>query len=1071
MEMTNNQFKIFFVKSLLLAAVVSPAGGYSQTVFTNNNSVTNKLLSVETFLNNGKFHIDTENETEYNFFGLKKFVNAGLFRFNQNIVIENSQTIEEGELTSKVIPLEVFDNQVGGVVVANKTEEEFGYFAISANEISNQGDLVATNSNSILLKGLNVDLSRGVINVKSGKDFEAGLDNKGEPKNIGFLGSYYNKRFATTDGRNWFVPDWGVLDVYWGVGQTGIAHPTRSMENFCQRYPRPYPGIGAAGDDLSVSIITGGFNALELLAPQNLIYNYYDLYEEPMRPVKPPIDGFGDYINWRVAGTSGFTRRIDRQGKKFKPYIDYFRTGTTAAQTLYAQGVFVLNRNEAVTITPKFLGNDGVGYGRGAFDSAVVEVKTSVTNRIEETTETSTIYLISELGSIRPAGTIINNARATVDALTQMPESLIVTRNANMEFDEAHPPSDSIIDYPFNGQFGVGYNAQFNVNWTTYGFRYTNVLSRLNVATETTIEIDGNVDSLGQKISQTQPGSVIIEAKNLNLEAAKIRAEGNLKIKAENLISSKNAILDCQNLSLDIGSSGRLLVIEDLVPDEVYRFGGSMELYEGTWETTWKECDLVFDDNGNIELDENGFPKYEEKTWPFHYKMLVIDSNSSTTNKVYVQSLKLSGDDIIIKDKIHLQGELVLNSSSVTFDNDFLVVPPPSDVFKWDESVASGVISITNNAVLSLPGDVQMGTPENRYENYTNTGTNRTHNLTIASKYFNNSGGLHVDGSFSLDSNFSSMSDSVLNVAENFTADGEYLKLRNTTNNIGGILTLDIDNVMIDGGLQSTNLFKIGKGLVSHSESTEGKLMHSEFYLSARSYKSFPLSWNSSEDKGPVAEGFADNRAIGLLSLTNAYLGVFSINSPTKDKKALYVDKLVLEGVTEKSLLTNKLEQLSIGDEMTVYFAASNLPEEKLDGMRDGKLKWIKEFSGRYSSMPLHMPALKRSVFVNRAYRRSRIFDTDNDGVANGFDSTPFGDGRPRLKVQGDVIQWLAVPDATYQLEYTRKLGKDANWQKLAIIKNKNLFSYLSYKISKFIISPENGVGNTYVRVVDLNRQ
>ena len=83
----------------------------------------------------------------------------------------------------------------------------------------------------------------------------------------------------------------------------------------------------------------------------------------------------------------------------------------------------------------------------------------------------------------------------------------------------------------------------------------------------------------------------------------------------------------------------------------------------------------------------------------------------------------------------------------------------------------------------------------------------------------------------------------------------------------------------------------------------------------------------------------------------------------------------------------------------------------------------------------------------------------------------PRGDGRPRLKVQGDVIQWLAVPDATYQLEYTRKLGKDANWQKLAIIKNKNLFSYLSYKISKFIISPENGVGNTYVRVVDLNRQ
>ena len=1071
--MNNCQLRILLIKSLTLVAFLLTESVYSQSSYTNNNSVTNQLLSAENFINNGNFHIDIEGEADYNFFNLKKFVNAGLFRFNQNLVLENSETNEDGDSTD-TIPLELFNNQVGGVVDVNRTEREFGYFAISADQISNQGTLVATNSNSILLKGKDVDLSRGIVNVKSGADYEAGLDNTGQPKNLGFLGSYYNKRNYIVPA---WMPDWGVLDVYWGVGQTGISHPVRNFENFCQSYPlftpEPYPGIGAGGDDLSVSIITGGFRAIELLGPKNLIYNNYDLYEEPMRPVKPPIDGFGAYIEWNIAGISGFTRRTDRQGQKFRPYIDYFRTGSGDSQTLYAQGVFVMNRNNAVTITPKFADNDGGAMtgGRPAFDTAVVELKTSVTNRIEETMDTSTIYVMSELGSVRGAGTEMQNVQPTVDGGTASPNTIVVTRNANMEFKEAHSPTDSIIDYPFYGKFGVGYTPQYNVNWTTYGFRYTNVLSRLNVTTETSIDIEGNVDSSGQKISQTEPGSVVIDAGNLNLEAAKIRAEGMLKIKAENLISSKNAILDCQNLSLDIGSKGRLLLIEDLVPDEVYRFGGSMELWEGTWSTTWKECDLVLDDNGFPELDENGNLRFEEKTRPFHYKMLVIDTDSSMTNKVHVQSLKLKGDDVIIRDKIRLQGELVFDARSVTFDNDFLVIPAPGDVFKWDKTVASGVNAITNNAVLTLPGDVQMGTIKNRYKNYTNSGTNKTENLEIISENFNNTGLISVNGSLGLDSNYSSLNNSILNVDENFVAKGNYLKLRNSTNHIGGILTFDIANTMIDGGLNSTNLFRVQKGLVSSSDSTKGKLLHSEFRLSAGSYKSFPFTWNSSEDKGPVAGGFENNRAIGLLSLTNAYLGVFEINSTSEGKRALYVDKLVLEGVTEKSLLTNKLDQLKIEDDLTVYFAGSNLPEEKLDGMRGGRLKWVKEFAGRYSSMPLYMHGLSRSVSVNRAYRRSEIFDTDNDGVANGFDPTPFGSGRPTLKIKGDMIEWLGVPHATYQLEFTRKLGKDQKWQKLTVIKNSNLFKSLSYKIPRSVILPTGSAGNTYVRVADLNRQ
>jgi len=220
------------------------------------------------------------------------------------------------------------------------------------------------------------------------------------------------------------------------------------------------------------------------------------------------------------------------------------------------------------------------------------------------------------------------------------------------------------------------------------------------------VDIEGNVDSFGKEISQTQPGSVVIEARDLNLEAAKIRAEGNLKIKADNLISSRNAILDCQNISLDIGSTGRLLVIEDLIADEVYRFGGSLEIYEAAWNDTWRE----------LRLNDSDPPELEPVTIPLHYKTLYVDLDSSMTNQVLVQSLRLRGDDVIIRDKVRLAGELIISSSSVTFDDDFEVIPDPNKTFKWDENVAPGVLSVTNNAALKIPGDVIMGSAKTPYE-------------------------------------------------------------------------------------------------------------------------------------------------------------------------------------------------------------------------------------------------------------------------------------------------------------------------------------------------------------------
>ena len=170
--------------------------------------------------------------------------------------------------------------------------------------------------------------------------------------------------------------------------------------------------------------------------------------------------------------------------------------------------------------------------------------------------------------------------------------------------------------------------------------------------------------------------------------------------------------------------------------------------------------------------------------------------------------------------------------------------------------------------------------------------------------------------------------------------------------------------------------------------------------------------------------------------------------------------------MTEEALLTNKLDQLNIKDGMTVYFAASNLPEEKLDGMREGRLRWVKDFAGHYSSMPVYLPGSGQSVMVNRAHRRSRIFDTDGDGVANGFDPTPFGDGLPRLSVEGRLINWLGIPGRTYKIEYTQKLGDQAKWKILGIIKNdKTVFDSINYRLPKSLVASDQGIETIYIRV------
>jgi hypothetical protein len=145
---------------------------------------------------------------------------------------------------------------------------------------------------------------------------------------------------------------------------------------------------------------------------------------------------------------------------------------------------------------------------------------------------------------------------------------------------------------------------------------------------------------------------------------------------------------------------------------------------------------------------------------------------------------------------------------------------------------------------------------------------------------------------------------------------------------------------------------------------------------------------------------------------------------------------LDFSGLTKDDISDGLIPVLNIAKGFKVYFAASNLPAEELDGMYEGRLRWVKEYPGLNSSMPVYISGIDKTIRVNRSFRQSISYDTDDDGIANGYDLTPFGIGIPKISsVNFDQenkinIKWMGLPSTLYRIEYKDRLD-DTDWKVL----------------------------------------
>lgn len=636
-----------------------------------------------------------------------------------------------------------------------------------------------------------------------------------------------------------------------------------------------------------------------------------------------------------------------------------------------------------------------------------------------------------------------------------MPDNFVVTRFKPAEFKTIGVTPNGLTSH---WDFYRGFHRMGSENSSYqdayYGFRITNIVSRAELSE---LPLPNLEDSDGI----FQPGRVIVEADDLDLRNARIRAEGGLRIKTKNLIGSTNAVIDCQNLSLELGNTGGLLVITNVVPDKVERFTGGVKAYSIVWANEQRG---VRRDSLNPPPAE---PTTDTVTVNLHYHLLVVDAFLNTETPVIVNDLTATSHKVVFKDLLRITEKLRINAEHLSVHRDLILGKETlvgsgeysliDGQNRWDKTVAPELKYFTNHALINVPQYAHFGDDRQEpYETWVNYGTNNAQNVNIRAKFVQNMGRINASASINIDAGDAILQEGMIEAGNSISLTAQNLKMRFQTNITGGEFVLNVSGVMTDGGEDSGNIIESRRGVRLVGKSAQGDLLGTEIVTHVDDFEVQEIHWPA-ENRGATVEGFKDNCAIGRLVLMHGARSKFVFTGLEGQDNAIYIDYLDIPRLMyldEHDILEGKdvLPMMDIEEGYTVYFAASNIPAEILDGMYGGRLRWVRQYPGYYSSMPLYLVGVDKTIRVNRSFRQSILFDTDDDGTANGFDLTPFGGGLPDItsvsrgenKIQ---IQWMGFPGSLYRIEFKGNI-EQAKWQLLKeYYNNEQIVKRINYTV------------------------
>jgi hypothetical protein len=800
-------------------------------------------------------------------------------------------------------------------------------------------------------------------------------------------------------GTSNFLNDVGISDVWWGQ-TNGFGFRSGSI----------YDGSTATAPSHPVQTLGGGGNV--------------------SFPV-PQAFAFG-YSNATSLGAISLTN------------ADGSVSNAIIATNIIKQAVFVgISDPSIMTVGVRFYPSSTF---TNPFQTVSVELALESTNVITQQLDQTSVFFYDTLASETNRGLLDNvGAGGLPPFVPQKPANYDLSRIDDGRF-RAGTPGNVTPDAKFlydPDTFGdtnnfvvgeyAGYNAQVD-----------------NLATEPPPTTPGSVTNF--------PGRVQVFADTLDMRSTRIRGEGEVVVRANHLLSSAGAAVDCENLSYVLGATNGNLNVTGLSKDSVIRMKGNLLAWSGLWSNTMT---LVFTNNYTVTntMDTNGVitgtnavPSPLTNTISVGLYALVLDGDSLAARlPVITWDLVTHSTNIVISDNVNLVEDLFLDGQSFTLNSTLNLTSTTlqnnrgqsvtTALNDWVGTNAPDLLYFTNNGTLNVPSEGHFG--DDRpipFTDFINAGTVNAGSFTVNSSFFENSGALSASvgpldfmGGMGLFQNGRTSSGGAINFALSS------LKFNNHQITSVGALNFNVASGLSDAGPVSANVFRTQNGFNLLVKPVAGDLLGTTFQDSPPRFVEVDHTW-AAADRGTNPAGYKDNTSVGKLILTiqSAAPGQtpFFFFTGTNGQCGLYVDLLDL-----KSLGTNYQDMIEIDPSLTIYYAAANLgftpppngtglpqePEEYLNGQFGGHLVWVSSFAGPNSSVDVVINGV--TVAVNRALRFSKIIDSNGNGLPNFYDPFPFDTTPLVLSASvlesnqsspgGVALSWMAEPQRTYQVEYS----------------------------------------------------
>ena len=200
----------------------------------------------------------------------------------------------------------------------------------------------------------------------------------------------------------------------------------------------------------------------------------------------------------------------------------------------------------------------------------------------------------------------------------------------------------------------------------------------------------------------------------------------------------------------------------------------------------------------------------------------------------------------------------------------------------------------------------------------------------------------------------------------------------------------------------------------------------------------------NSRNLGVTPAGFTNNMAIGCLILDADDISRIVLKgSGTND--ALYVDYIEF-----RNFATNYNTTIYVETNLTIYFANANLSVNKLNKAFGGRVHWVPNYTGKFSSTYITNSS-GQVVAYNSAVIGNPDLDSDRDGIPNLFDPTPVPTDSdvnyqvlPLLSKSKVLISWNALERSTNSLEVTTNIV-NTRWQTLTNFVNTGATTPINY--------------------------